>query len=87
MDLLGNLALGFGVAATAQNLALCFVGCLLGTAIGFILMLIPIAGLSSFDAETLRGALAGMTGGMAVALLRHEARREQPLGQVGRRVV
>lgn len=41
---------------------------LLGTAIGFILMLIPIAGLSSFDAETLRGALAGMTGGMAVAL-------------------
>lgn len=41
---------------------------LLGTAIGFILMLIPIAGLSSFEAETLRGALAGMTGGMAVAL-------------------
>lgn len=41
---------------------------LLGTAIGFILMLVPIAGLSSFDAETLRGALAGMTGGMAVAL-------------------
>jgi hypothetical protein len=41
---------------------------LLGTAIGFILMLIPIAGLSSFDADTLRGALAGMTGGMAVAL-------------------
>ena len=41
---------------------------LLGTAIGFILMLIPIAGLSSFDAETLRGALAGMTGGMAIAL-------------------
>ena len=41
---------------------------LLGTAIGFILMLIPIAGLSSFDAATLRGALAGMTGGLAVAL-------------------
>ena len=41
---------------------------LLGTAIGFILMLIPIAQLSDFDAETLRGALAGMTGGMAVAL-------------------
>ena len=41
---------------------------LLGTAIGFILMLIPISGLSSFEAETLRGALAGMTGGMAVAL-------------------
>src|SRR5690606_26797617 len=41
---------------------------LLGTALGFILMLIPIAGLSSFDAETLRGALAGMSGGMAIAL-------------------
>jgi hypothetical protein len=41
---------------------------LLGTAIGFILMLIPISGLTSFEAETLRGALAGMTGGMAVAL-------------------
>lgn len=41
---------------------------LLGTAIGFILMLIPIAGLTSFDADTLRGALSGMTGGMAVAL-------------------
>ena len=41
---------------------------LLGTAIGFILMLIPIAGLTSFDAETLRTALSGMTGGMAVAL-------------------
>lgn len=41
---------------------------LLGTAIGFILMLIPLSGLTSFDAETLRGALAGMTSGMAIAL-------------------
>jgi hypothetical protein len=41
---------------------------LLGTAIGFILMLIPIAGLNSFEADTLRNALSGMTGGMAVAL-------------------
>jgi biopolymer transport protein ExbB/TolQ len=41
---------------------------LLGTAIGFILMLIPIAGLTSFEADTLRSALSGMTGGMAVAL-------------------
>lgn len=41
---------------------------LLGTAIGFILMLIPMAGLNSFDAETLRKALSGMSGGMAVAL-------------------
>ncbi len=41
---------------------------LLGTAVGFILMLIPIAGLSSFDVETLRRTLTGMTGGMAIAL-------------------
>jgi hypothetical protein len=41
---------------------------LLGTAVGFILMLIPIAGLTAFDAETLRRALAGMSGGMATAL-------------------
>jgi hypothetical protein len=41
---------------------------LLGTAIGFILMLIPLSGLTAFDAETLRIALSGMTSGMAIAL-------------------
>jgi MotA/TolQ/ExbB proton channel family len=41
---------------------------LLGTAVGFILMLIPIAGLTAFDAESLRKALAGMSSGMATAL-------------------
>jgi hypothetical protein len=41
---------------------------LLGTVIGFILMLIPISGLSSFEADTLRTALGGVTGGMAIAL-------------------
>ena len=41
---------------------------LLGTAIGFILMLIPISRLTSFDPGTLRLALSGMTGGMAIAL-------------------
>jgi hypothetical protein len=41
---------------------------LLGTAIGFILMLVPIAGLVAFDTESLRKALAGMSGGMATAL-------------------
>ncbi len=35
-DLLGNLALGFGVALGWQNLGLCFLGCLLGTAIGVL---------------------------------------------------
>jgi hypothetical protein len=41
---------------------------LLGTAIGFILMLIPISGLRSFEPDTLRTAMGGMTGGMAIAL-------------------
>lgn len=41
---------------------------LLGTAIGFILMLVPIAHLDGFEADTLRGALSGMTSGMSVAL-------------------
>lgn len=54
--------LGLFVSESLLRLAL------LGTAIGFILMLIPLSGLSSFDAETLRGALAGMTSGMAIAL-------------------
>src|SRR3954468_1426951 len=51
MDLLHNLALGFGTALTLQNGLYCFVGCLLGTAIGVlpgigpvptIAMLLPI---------------------------------------------
>ena len=54
--------LGWFVAEALLRLAL------LGTAVGFILMLVPIAGLSSFDVETLRTALAGMSGGMAIAL-------------------
>ena len=33
MELFDNLALGFGVAFTFQNLIYCFVGCLLGTLI------------------------------------------------------
>jgi hypothetical protein len=54
--------LGLFVSESLLRLAL------LGTAVGFILMLIPMAGLNSFDAETLRKALSGMSGGMAVAL-------------------
>jgi TctA family transporter len=36
MDLLGNLALGFGVAFSLQNLAYCFAGVALGTLIGVL---------------------------------------------------
>src|SRR3954471_1836951 len=51
MDLLHNLALGFGTALTLQNGLYCFIGCLLGAAIGVlpgigpvptIAMLLPI---------------------------------------------
>ena len=41
---------------------------LLGTIIGFILMLAPIGELTSFDASSLQSALAAMSAGMAVAL-------------------
>lgn len=36
MELLDNLALGFSVALTAENLAYCLLGCLLGTLIGVL---------------------------------------------------
>ena len=43
MDLINNLALGFGVAFTAQNLLYAFMGCLLGTLIGVLPGLGPVA--------------------------------------------
>lgn len=41
---------------------------LLGTVVGFILMLGPIAGLDTQDETAIKTALAAMSGGMAVAL-------------------
>jgi hypothetical protein len=58
----GRERLGLFVSEALLRLAL------LGTALGFILMLIPIAGLTAFDSDTLRKALSGMSGGMAIAL-------------------
>ena len=43
MDLLGNLSLGFGVAFTAQNLLYAFFGCVLGTLIGVLPGIGPVA--------------------------------------------
>ncbi|GAB4559685.1 MAG: tripartite tricarboxylate transporter permease [Rhizobacter sp.] len=43
MDLLSNLALGFGVAFTVQNLLYAFAGCVLGTLIGVLPGLGPVA--------------------------------------------
>jgi hypothetical protein len=54
--------LGWFVSEALLRLAL------LGTAIGFILMLIPVSGLGAFDADSLRETLTGMTDGMAIAL-------------------
>ncbi len=43
MDLFHNLALGFGVAFTVQNLLYAFIGCLLGTLIGVLPGIGPLA--------------------------------------------
>src|SRR3546814_2136288 len=43
MDMLGNLALGIGVALTPYNLSFCLIGALVGTAIGVLPGLGPTA--------------------------------------------
>lgn len=43
MELFDNLALGFSVAFSLQNLLYCFIGCLLGTLIGVLPGLGPVA--------------------------------------------
>jgi len=43
MDILGNLATGFGAAASLQNLLFCLLGCLLGTLIGVLPGIGPLA--------------------------------------------
>ncbi len=43
MELFDNLALGFGVAFTGQNLMYAFIGCLLGTLIGVLPGIGPVA--------------------------------------------
>jgi len=46
LDLLGNLHYGFSVALTLQNLFYCFVGVLLGTLIGVLPGIGPLATIS-----------------------------------------
>jgi TctA family transporter len=46
MEILGNLALGFGVALTLNNIMYCFIGVLLGTLIGVLPGIGPIATIS-----------------------------------------
>jgi TctA family transporter len=46
MELLGNLAIGFGTALTPQNLFYSFAGCLIGTLIGVLPGVDPVATLA-----------------------------------------
>jgi TctA family transporter len=46
MDILSNLALGFGVALTLNNIMYCFIGVVLGTLIGVLPGIGPIATIS-----------------------------------------
>ena len=43
MDLLHNLALGFSVAISVQNITYCLLGCMLGTLIGVLPGIGPVA--------------------------------------------
>jgi hypothetical protein len=54
--------LGWFVSESLLRLAL------LGTAVGIILMLLPLAKLNAFDVQSLRQTLTGMSDGMAIAL-------------------
>lgn len=46
MDILSNLALGFGVVLSPANLFYCFLGCLVGTLVGVLPGIGPLAALS-----------------------------------------
>ena len=65
-DLLSNLILGFGVALTLQNIALCFFGCLVGTMIGVLPGIGPLSTMAMLLPITYRldpiGALIMLAG-------------------------
>ena len=61
-SLKGRQKIGWFIADALLKLGL------LGTIIGFILMLGPISKISAFDVGTMKNALSTMSGGMAVAL-------------------
>lgn len=46
MDFFNNLALGFGIALTIKNLSFCFLGVLIGTLIGVLPGIGPVATIS-----------------------------------------
>ena len=53
MDLIANLSLGFGVAFTPVNLLYAFVGCMLGTLIGVLPGIGPVATIAMLLPGTL----------------------------------
>jgi putative tricarboxylic transport membrane protein len=81
MDVLSNLALGFGVAVTVKSLAYCFIGVFLGTLIGVLPGIGPVATVAmllpltfSLDPATSMIMLAGIYygaqyGGSTTAIL------------------
>jgi biopolymer transport protein ExbB/TolQ len=62
-ELKGSYRIGWFMATTLLKLGL------LGTVIGFILMLSPIGHINAYDVDTMKAALTAMSSGMAVALL------------------
>ena len=50
-DVLSNLSLGFSVALSLQNLAFCFLGCVVGTLVGVLPGLGPVATVAKWDAS------------------------------------
>jgi TctA family transporter len=81
MDILGNLAFGFGVAVSVKNLVYCFIGVFLGTLIGVLPGIGPVATVAmllpltfNLDAATAMIMLAGIYygaqyGGSTTAIL------------------
>ena len=88
MELLSNLALGFGVALTLQNLLYCFIGVLLGTLIGVLPGIGPVADDRDAAADHLRAAAGVGADHAGRHLLRRAVRRlddgdpGQPAGRV-----
>ena len=88
MDLINNLSLVFGVAFTLQNLLYAFVGCLLGTLIGVLPGIGPVATIAMLLPANLRPAAGRGADHAGRYLLRRPVRRfdhrhsGQPAGRV-----
>ncbi len=54
MDIINNLATGFGAALSLQNVFFCLAGCFLGTLIGVLPGIGPIPAIAMLLADHLR---------------------------------